>query len=134
MESFYLTFVIFHVWKMRLVKQCLVSRAAQQKLLSQVLYFACFFSSIPRGLMARIPGFHPGGPGSIPGVGVQSFFSSCLLTKQHASSSILFLYYNFNWPTDIELFIYRVTDTDTYATKFLILCHNQPCLINTIII
>ena len=26
-------------------------------------------SSIPRGLMARIPGFHPGGPGSIPGVG-----------------------------------------------------------------
>ena len=25
--------------------------------------------SIPRGLMARIPGFHPGGPGSIPGVG-----------------------------------------------------------------
>ena len=94
---------------MRLVKQCLVSRAAQQKLLSQVLYFVCFFSSIPRGLMARIPGFHPGGPGSIPGVGVQSFFSSCLLTKQHASSSILFLYYNFNWPTDIELFVCRVT-------------------------
>ena len=27
------------------------------------------FISIPRGLMARIPGFHPGGPGSIPGVG-----------------------------------------------------------------
>ena len=26
--------------------------------------------NIPRGLMARIPGFHPGGPGSIPGVGV----------------------------------------------------------------
>ena len=25
--------------------------------------------STPRGLMARIPGFHPGGPGSIPGVG-----------------------------------------------------------------
>ena len=25
--------------------------------------------SIPRGLMARIAGFHPAGPGSIPGVG-----------------------------------------------------------------
>ena len=42
-------------------------------------------SSIPRGLMARIPGFHPGGPGSIPGVGVQSFFIPCLLTKHHVS-------------------------------------------------
>ena len=24
---------------------------------------------IPFGLVARIPGFHPGGPGSIPGMG-----------------------------------------------------------------
>ena len=24
---------------------------------------------IPYGLVVRIPGFHPGGPGSIPGVG-----------------------------------------------------------------
>ena len=29
--------------------------------------------SIPHGLMARIPGFHPGGPGSIPGVGELPF-------------------------------------------------------------
>ncbi len=28
---------------------------------------------LPRGLTARIPGFHPGGPGSTPGVGI-SFF------------------------------------------------------------
>ena len=107
------------------------------KITESTLQFVSFFTSIPRGLMARIPGFHPGGPGSIPGVGVQSFFSSCLLTKQHASSSILFLYYSFNWPTDIELFLCRVTsfgDSDTYASRFLILCHNQPCLINTIII
>ena len=34
------------------------------------------FSTIPRGLMARIPGFHPGGPGSIPGVG-ENFFIFC---------------------------------------------------------
>ncbi len=25
---------------------------------------------VPFGLVVRIPGFHPGGPGSIPGVGV----------------------------------------------------------------
>ena len=31
-------------------------------------------TAIPRGLMARIPGFHPGGPGSIPGVGEQLLF------------------------------------------------------------
>ena len=24
---------------------------------------------LPRGLVVRIPGFHPSGPGSIPGVG-----------------------------------------------------------------
>ena len=30
--------------------------------------------SIPHGLMARIPGFHPGGPGSIPGVGELRFY------------------------------------------------------------
>ena len=29
----------------------------------------CFFHAIPRGLTARISGFHPGGPGSTPGVG-----------------------------------------------------------------
>ena len=30
----------------------------------------------PRGLTARISGFHPGGPGSTPGVGI--FFSALL--------------------------------------------------------
>ena len=28
-----------------------------------------FPQEVPRGLMARIAGFHPAGPGSIPGVG-----------------------------------------------------------------
>ena len=32
-----------------------------------IIYF--FFQDIPGGLMARILGFHPRGPGSIPGVG-----------------------------------------------------------------
>ena len=28
------------------------------------------FHVIPYGLAVRIPGFHPGGPGSIPGMGI----------------------------------------------------------------
>ena len=31
-------------------------------------------SDLPLGLVVRIPGFHPGGPGSNPGVGSLSFF------------------------------------------------------------
>ena len=30
---------------------------------------------IPYGLVVRIPGFHPGGPGSIPGVGTLFFLN-----------------------------------------------------------
>ena len=42
-------------------------------------------SVLPYGLVVRIPGFHPGGPGSIPGVGtyfcliIVSFFISLFL-------------------------------------------------------
>ena len=35
------------------------------------------WESIPDGLGVRIPGFHPGGPGSIPGLGVFSFQQFC---------------------------------------------------------
>ena len=31
-------------------------------------------SDLPCGLVVRIPGFHPGGPGSIPGVGTFFYF------------------------------------------------------------
>ena len=31
------------------------------------------FIQIPRGLTARIAGFHPAGPGSTPGVGIKPF-------------------------------------------------------------
>ena len=37
--------------------------------------------SIPHGLMARILGFHPRGPGSIPGVG-DHFFSKAYLIRK----------------------------------------------------
>ena len=36
----------------------------------------CLESILPRGLTARISGFHPGGPGSTPGVGIHFFLSS----------------------------------------------------------
>ena len=36
-------------------------------------------SEVPRGLAVRISGFHPGGPGSIPGVGTYIFFYSGLI-------------------------------------------------------
>ena len=36
---------------------------------------------VPRGLTARIPGFHPGGPGSTPGVGTVIFFLLLPTTK-----------------------------------------------------
>lgn len=32
----------------------------------------------PHGLAVRIPGFHPGSPGSTPGVGKQLYFILCL--------------------------------------------------------
>ena len=31
-------------------------------------------SCIPYGLAVRIPGFHPGGPGSTPGMGTHNIF------------------------------------------------------------
>ena len=36
--------------------------------------FVLLQSDLPLGLVVRIPGFHPGGPGSNPGVGSQFFF------------------------------------------------------------
>ena len=32
-------------------------------------FVSTLYHLIPYGLVVRIPGFHPGGPGSIPGVG-----------------------------------------------------------------
>ena len=37
---------------------------------------AVYLVSFPYGLVVRISGFHPDGPGSIPGVGTYHFFSS----------------------------------------------------------
>ena len=41
-----------------------------RSMLDHLLLKGPIYQIVPRGLMARIPGFHPGGPGSIPGVGV----------------------------------------------------------------
>ena len=34
-----------------------------------IIHCTSTFNHIPFGLVVRIPGFHPGGPGSIPGMG-----------------------------------------------------------------
>ena len=41
----------------------------------KVLHLPLFFSSLvfPYGLAVRIPGSHPGGPGSTPGMGILLF-------------------------------------------------------------
>ena len=36
--------------------------------------FKCLAGQIPYGLAVRIPGFHPGGPGSTPGMGTAALF------------------------------------------------------------
>ena len=43
------------------------------------LQYKTYSSQVPDGLGVRIPGFHPGGPGSIPGLGV--FFLVTLLNE-----------------------------------------------------
>ena len=35
------------------------------------------------GLVVRIPGFHPGGPGSIPGIGTTSFIEKSIKLYLH---------------------------------------------------
>ena len=37
------------------------------------LIFGALLHGIPYGLAVRIPGFHPGGPGSTPGMGRHAF-------------------------------------------------------------
>ena len=36
----------------------------------KMLRFTVPITVLPFGLVVRIPGFHPGGPGSIPGMGI----------------------------------------------------------------
>ena len=50
-----------------------------------------FLYEVPNGLMARIAGFHPAGPGSIPGVGKSVFlvlFSRAIYKKIQKKSLI----------------------------------------------
>ena len=67
-----------------------VRRIMQNAFLEQAMQLTYFLNlvsrhDIPRGLMARIPGFHPGGPGSIPGVGdlILCFCQQSLTNSSH---------------------------------------------------
>ena len=46
---------------------------ARTKSVRSFLKFSPFSSSLPYGLAVRILGFHPGGPGSTPGMGTAYF-------------------------------------------------------------
>ena len=53
---------------------------------------------LPYGLAVRIPGFHPGGPGSTPGMGTQYFFSFLFhfkFTKQFTFCHLFTIYLDF---------------------------------------
>ena len=43
--------------------------------------YSGFVSVVRYGLVARIPGFHPGGSGSIPGTGMQIFCEFKIIYK-----------------------------------------------------
>ena len=38
--------------------------------LFSLTFFIVHLREVPYGLVVRIPGFHPGGPGSTPGIGI----------------------------------------------------------------
>ena len=44
---------------------------------------------LPYGLAVRIPGFHPGGPGSTPGMGnLFTFISIIILVESHVMMTV----------------------------------------------
>ena len=47
---------------------------------------------VPFGLVVRIPGFHPGGPGSIPGMGTTFIFLTTFLKFFSLQWKHIFIY------------------------------------------
>ena len=60
----------------------LTKRMAADIVMLSTLLLATVLCVLPYGLVVRIPGFHPGGPGSIPGVGTW-FFSLMFFLKYY---------------------------------------------------
>ena len=54
-------------------------------------YFCFVTCSVPDGLGVRIPGFHPGGPGSIPGLGASFFIRKSFCTSPWESVEYFFV-------------------------------------------
>ena len=50
------------------------AKCSSARLLHLLLFSS--FRVVPYGLAVRIPGFHPGGPGSTPGMGIRNLFCS----------------------------------------------------------
>ena len=55
--------------------QIMVNYKPKRTFYNTKIHFRYRTACVPYSLVVRIPGFHPGGPGSIPGVGNVHFLS-----------------------------------------------------------
>ena len=77
-----------------------------------LFYRALLRKRLPHGLVVRIPGSHPGGPGSIPGVG-KFFFLVALRYQVFNISFLNLMYHNLTW------YLLKINIKNTsYATVF----------------
>ena len=53
--------------------KCTVSLGKEEKCHNKIVLILAAEWGVPYGLVVRIPAFHAGGPGSIPGVGARTF-------------------------------------------------------------
>ena len=71
--------------------------------------------------MVRIPGFHPGGPGSIPGMGTFSLFFYTYLCSKHSFSLSLSFFVEVRGKGNIIFSVYTILCMVTRASKLLCL-------------
>ena len=79
--------------------------------LNLICFKKCKSMRIPRGLMARILGFHPRGPGSIPGVG-EPLFDDAMLQCLTAGQESWGLY-------QCHQVLFRLAILDSVGTSFV---------------
>ena len=98
-------------------------------------------SVLPCGLVVRIPGFHPGGPGSIPGMGIYfsftitiAFFEECLFLKKIIEPPFLQIFHAFFQKGELKLADFGLArafgiPVRIYSAEVSIFCLT-PCELN----
>ena len=78
---------------------------------------------IPRGLTARIAGFHPAGPGSTPGVGTTTFLSNplMLLGYQDYARRYIILFFKFVCICTIQRYCFNMKQTNNIDELILLM-------------